>query len=90
VFCRVAPANGHDAPFATPLLATAVALYALRPRVVRLDAAYWGLALIAWIHTTLGAVTVIPFNPKAQYGLVKPWKRRPASCGGQDRCPVYV
>jgi len=44
VFCRVAPANGHDAPFATPLLATAVALYALRPRVVRLDAAYWGRA----------------------------------------------
>ncbi len=38
---------------------------ALRPRVVRLDAAYGGLALIAWIHTTLGAVAVIPFNPKA-------------------------
>jgi len=65
VFFRLAPANGHDAPFARPLFATAVALYALRPRVVRLDAAYWGLTLIAWIHTTLGAVAVIPFNAKA-------------------------
>src|SRR5919201_1956327 len=64
VFFRLAPANGHDAPFAIPLLRTAVALYNLRPRVVRLDAAYWGVALIAWIHTTLGAVAVIPFNPK--------------------------
>jgi hypothetical protein len=39
-----APANGHDAPFAQPLLATAVRLYRLRPRVVRLDAGYWGCA----------------------------------------------
>src|SRR5438067_914711 len=64
VFFRLAPANGHDAPFALPLLRTAVALYNLHPRVVRRDAAYWGVALIAWIHTTLGAVAVIPFNPK--------------------------
>jgi len=64
LFFRLAPANGHDAPFALPLLRTAVALYHLRPRVVRLDAAYWGVALIAWIHTTLGASAVIPFNPK--------------------------
>ena len=34
----------------------AVRLYPLRPSVIRLDAAYWGLRLIAWIHTTLGAV----------------------------------
>jgi transposase len=63
-FFRVAPANGHDAPFAQPLLAAVVALYDRRPRVVRLDAAYWGLALITWIHTTLGATAVIPWNPK--------------------------
>jgi Transposase DDE domain len=62
----VAPANGHDAPFAQPLLATAVRLYRLRPRVVRLDAGYWGLKLIAWIHTVLGAAAVIPWNPKRQ------------------------
>jgi transposase len=61
---RLAPANYHDAPFAPPLLRAALALYGLRPRVVRLDAAYWGRALIAWIHATLGAVAVIPFNPK--------------------------
>jgi len=58
------PANAHDAPFAQRLLSLAVQLYALRPRVVRLDAAYWGLALIRWIHTVLGATAVIPWNPK--------------------------
>jgi hypothetical protein len=62
----LAPANGHDAPFAQPLLAWAVRLYGLRPRVIRLDAGYWGLRLIQWIHTTLGAVAVVPWNPKRQ------------------------
>ncbi len=33
---------------------------------MQLDAGYWGLRLIAWIHTTLGAVAVIPWNPKRQ------------------------
>jgi hypothetical protein len=69
VFFRLAPANGHDAPFAKPLLMTAVALYHLCPRVIRLDAAYWRLTLIAWIHTVVGAVAVIPFNPKDCDGL---------------------
>lgn len=62
----VSPANVHDAPFARPLLEIAVRLHGLRPRVIRLDAAYWGLRLIAWIHGTLGAVAVIPWNPKRQ------------------------
>ncbi len=62
----LAPANGQDAPFAQPLLAWAVRLYGLRPRVVRLDAGYWGLRLIAWIHTGLGAVAVVPWNPQRQ------------------------
>lgn len=66
LFFIVAPANYHDGPFARPLLAWAVRLYGLRPRRVRLDAAYWGLALIHWIHTTLGAVAVVPRNPKNQ------------------------
>jgi len=61
---RAAPANGYDAPLARPLLTAALALYHLWPRVVRLDAAYWGPALIAWIHTVVGARAVIPFNPK--------------------------
>ena len=62
----LAPANSHDAPFAQPLLAWAGRLYGLRPRVIRLDAGYWGLRLIAWIHTVLGAVAVVPWNPKRQ------------------------
>jgi len=60
----LAPANAHDAPFARPLLEWAVRLYGPRPRVIRLDAGYWGLRLIAWIHTALGAVAVLPWNPK--------------------------
>jgi hypothetical protein len=62
----VAPANAHDAPFARPLLELAVRLHQRRPRIVRLDAADWGLTLILWIHLTLGAVAVIPWNPKRQ------------------------
>ena len=31
-----------------------------------LDAGYWGLRLVAWIHTALGAVAVIPWNPNQQ------------------------
>jgi Transposase DDE domain len=62
----LAPANAHDAPFAQPLLALAVRLYGVRPRVVRLDAGSWGLRLIAWIHLTLGAVAVVPWNAKRQ------------------------
>jgi hypothetical protein len=41
-------------------------LYQIRPRVVRLDAAYWGLRLIAWIHAVLGAVAIVAWNPKNQ------------------------
>jgi transposase len=62
----LSPANVHDAPFARPLLELARHWYGLRPRVVRLDAGYWGLRLIAWIHTSLGAVAVVPWNPKRQ------------------------
>jgi transposase len=72
----LAPANAHDAPFAKPLLGGTTRLYQRRPRLVRLDAAYWGLALIAWIHTSLGAVAVIPWNPKRtkdRAGLPPTW-----------------
>jgi transposase len=73
---RLSPANVHDAPFARPLLDLAVRLLAIRPHVIRLDAGYWGLQLIAWIHTTLGARAVIPWNPKRQKkrdGLPPTW-----------------
>jgi hypothetical protein len=53
-------ANVHDAPFARPLLELAVRFLVVRPRVVRLDAGYWGLKPIVWIHTTLRARAVIP------------------------------
>src|SRR5258708_37482822 len=66
LFFLLSPANVHDAPFAQPLLTWAVHLYQIRPRFIRLDAAYWGLKLIAWIHATLGAVAVIPSNSKRQ------------------------
>src|SRR5207244_6986527 len=56
----------HDAPFARRLLELAVRLYRLRARIMRLDAAYWGLQLIHWIHATLGAIAVVPWNPKRQ------------------------
>jgi hypothetical protein len=48
------------------LLALARQLSQVRPRVVRLDAGYWSLRLLAWIHTALGAVAVVPWNPKNQ------------------------
>jgi transposase len=54
----------------------AVRLFAVRPRVIRLDAGYWGLKLIAWIHTVLRAQAVIPWNPKRQKrrdGLPPTW-----------------
>ena len=72
----LSPANVHDAPFARPLLEWAVRLYDVRPRIIRLDAGYWGLRLITWIHTVLGAVAVVPWNPKRQKkrdGLPPTW-----------------
>ena len=63
---HLSPAHAHDAPFARPLLTWAVHLYHLRPRIIRLDAGYWGPTLIHWIHITLGAVAVVPWNPGRQ------------------------
>jgi len=66
LFFLLSPANKHDAPFTQPLLTWAVRLYHIHPRVIRLDAAYWGWRLIAWIHAVLGAVAIIPWNPGRQ------------------------
>lgn len=66
LFFLLSPANFHDAPFAKSLLAGAMHFYTIHPHIIRLDAAYWGLRLIAWIHSVLGAVAVIPWNPKNQ------------------------
>jgi transposase len=73
---RLSTAKVHDAPFARPLLELALHLLAIRPCVIRLDAGYWGLQLIAWIHCALGAQAVIPWNPKRQKrrdGLPPTW-----------------
>lgn len=67
----LAPANWHDAPFAQPLLLWAVRFYSLHPRVIRLDAGYWGQRLIHWIHAVLGAVAVVPWNS---------WRKKNRSC----------
>jgi Transposase DDE domain len=75
LFC-LSTARVHDAPFARPLLELAIRLLGIRPRVIRLDAGYWGLKLIAWIHIILGAVAVIPWNPQRQKrrdGLPPTW-----------------
>jgi hypothetical protein len=45
----VSPATVHDAPFARPLLERFVRLSHIHPRVIRLDAASWGLRLLHWI-----------------------------------------
>ena len=60
-------AHCHDAPFAYPLLGLARGLLGLPIRVVRADAAYWGLTLVRFIVTVLGARPVIPFNKKRQH-----------------------
>src|SRR5262245_33402398 len=48
--------------------------------LMRADAGYWGLRLIGWIHTTLGAVAVVPWTPKRQ----KNRTRLPATWTAED------
>ena len=62
----LSPANVHDGPFVRPPLEHAVRRFQISPQRSRLDAGYWGLKLIAWIQTVLGASAVIPWNPKRQ------------------------
>src|SRR5215472_4609295 len=65
--CTSWPAHTHDARFTRPLLELAVHLYHLHPRIIRLDAAYWGLQLIR-LSPRCGwrAIAVVPWNPKRQ------------------------
>ena len=57
------PANAHDGPFARPLLEWAVRLYHLRPRIIRLDAGYWGLKLIRLSPCQPGSRCGCPLEP---------------------------
>jgi len=85
----LSPANAHDAPVAQRLLAWAVRLSQIPPRVVRLDAASWRVRLIAWIPAVLGAVAVIPWTPgrrKNRSCFPPPWtKEAPGTCSGIER-----
>ena len=58
------PANAHDGPFARPLLEWAVRLYHLRPRIIRLDAGYWGLKLIRLSPCQPGSRCGCPLEPQ--------------------------
>ena len=83
----LSPANVHDAPFARPLLTWTVRQFHLCPRVIRLDAGYWGLKLIAWIHTVLKAWAASPGIPSVRknamachrHGLLRSWANAPPS-----------
>jgi hypothetical protein len=95
LFFLLSPANSHDAPFAQRLLAWAMQLSSIRPRVIRLDAAYWGLHLIAWIHSVVGAVAVIrlpswtpekPFLLASDAGPRKNWANGAASNASLGAC----
>jgi hypothetical protein len=66
MFFLLSAAHAHDAPFAQPLLVWAKRLYQIPARLIRLDAASWGLGLIMWIHTVLGASAGIACNPTRQ------------------------
>jgi hypothetical protein len=67
----VVPALSCQCPrcsFCPASLAVGYAPVSPSPRIIRLDAGYcyWGLQLIHWIHAVLGAVAVVPWNPKRQ------------------------
>ena len=68
---QLSPANVHDAPFARPLLELAVRLFAVRPCWIRLDAGYWGLKLIAWIHTVLGVPALHKYSSPTGQRIVR-------------------
>lgn len=66
LFFLLSPAHANDLPFAYPLLRFARFVLALPLRIVRADGAYWGLGLVRFIVTTIGARPIIPFNRKKQ------------------------
>ncbi len=80
---RLAPANRHDAPFARFLLTGAVVAYGLRPRIVRLDAAYWGLRLIHPDPHDAGCGRRGPLEPQAAEEPLLPPAHLDRRRGGQ-------
>lgn len=66
LFFLISPANANDLPFAFPLLWFGRFVLRLPIHVVRADGAYWGLRLVRFIITVIGAHPIIPFNRKKQ------------------------
>jgi len=62
----LSPANRNDLPFAYPLLWFVRFVLGLPIHIVRADGAYWGLGLVRFIVTVIGAHAIIPFNRKKQ------------------------
>jgi Transposase DDE domain len=66
LFFLLSPAHRNDLPFAYPLLWCGRFFLGLPIRLVRADGAYWGLALVRFVVTVIGARPLIPFNRKKQ------------------------
>jgi len=66
LFSLLSPANRNDPPFAYPPLWFVRFVVALPVRVVRADGAYWGLTLVRFVLTVIGARPIIPFTRKNQ------------------------
>jgi hypothetical protein len=66
LFFLLSPANRNDLPFAYPLLWVGRFVLGLPIRLVRADGADWGLALVRFVLTVIGARPIIPFNRKKQ------------------------
>jgi Transposase DDE domain len=66
LFFLLSPAHRNDLPFAYPLLWFVRFVFALPVRVVRADGAYWGLTLVRFVVTVIGARPIIPCNRKKQ------------------------
>jgi len=69
LFFLLSQALVHDAPFARPLLAWAVRLYGIRPRIIRLDAAYPRVAQRAKLKQKV--CTRLPFTQHQNGGRDK-------------------
>jgi hypothetical protein len=80
LFFRLSPANVHDIPFARLLLELATRLLRSRLRRIRQEVDYWGLKLIAWIHTVLGHEQSSCGIPRARNAARA--CRRPGHCPG--------
>lgn len=64
IFFLLSSANRNDAPWAIPLMTSALSLFALPVEVVRADAAYFTKAILVFVRDVLQAIPIIDFNPR--------------------------